>query len=258
MPAEREAARALLEKRLRVVLEPLCGESNDDERRKQARDVIEKFLRAEPRPPCSVIEDPERPGVFLVSFAPGDHVIREDVIVVSAPSDAQVEYLDDIAALFLAAPEDSVEEDMLEEAHLAACIRLGVDAERHLAQACALGKVELDAADGRPVVLRIAEAFTAALEDKPEEWLNCRPWERANVPAREWIAAQAMHAVGEAYAVVGEWPNEQWAEVLAEALTTVTIADVMGCFGWRAGAVDVTVLRRRAEIAIAIVLEVGP
>lgn len=165
---------------IRKGLEPFRGKANDPEAQERARAMIEGYLRdlvkEEPlfRPAdLEVKADPDRPGVFHFKLPIYDLPMSAEI----PPTDEEVEYLDDIAAARLAAPEGTEEETLLARAHALACGRLRVDAEKHLTEATALGKVEVSPEP--PFLVNLVGALSASLEGNHDEWLGVEPW-------REW------------------------------------------------------------------------
>lgn len=142
-------------------------------------------------PVPTVEEDPDRPGVFLVTLPR----YPLDLEVEIPPTQEELDYLDDVAAAYLAAPEHTEEEELLERVHTLACDRIRVDGRRHLEEATALGKVQVSPEP--PFAARLVGALTAALEGRHAEWLGEEPWREwgGEEAAPTWFAEMAVRGV---------------------------------------------------------------
>jgi len=160
---------------------------------------------------------------------------------VAGPTD--LEYLDDLAAAYLAAPEETEEEELLERAHSLACSRLDVDPVHHMDEATALTRVVEEVP---PFVVRLAVALASTLPPDPEQWLSESPWTDCDVDPREYLATQALHAVVEAYARIGMEHCDVWPEILRSQVQAVIVMD-----GVDVGSFVAVELDRRIEAALA-------
>lgn len=205
---------------------------NDDDGWERAKEIVTAYLE-ELRAGAlevPVIEEgrPGSPVAFKVRLPwyPETPSLRVNVIIPA--TERELDYLDDIASAYFAAPEHTEEEELLERAHTLACRRLNVNQDKHLEQVTALQKVK----EARPTrLLQLASALAITLGDKSEEWLDAAPWRDGDIEPEDFFAELAMRVCVEAEGVLGltgamPGMDEEILERFVKAQTIMIGADV--------------------------------
>lgn len=233
VPAGLPSVKALAEE-LRKRIAVLEDRSNDDDGRERAKEIVTSYLeelRAGALEVPVIEEVKGRPGssvAFKVRLPWYPETPIPTINVIVPATERELDYLDDIASAYFAAPEHTEEEELLERAHTIACHRLNVNQDKHLEQVTALQKVK----ETRPTrLLQLASALASVLGDKPEEWLDATPWRDGDIEPEDFFAELAMRVCVEAEGVLGlagamPGMDEEILERFVKAQTIMIGADV--------------------------------
>lgn len=230
VPAGLPSVKALAEE-LHKRLAVLEDRPNDDDGRERAKEIVTAYLeelRAGALEMPVIEEVPGGPVAFRVRLPWYSETPIPRLNVIIPASERELDYLDDIASAYFAAPEHTEEEELLERAHALACRRLNVNQDKHLEQVTALQKVK----ETRPTrLLQLAAALASTLGDKPEEWLDATPWRDGDIEPEDFFAELAMRVCVEAEGVLGltgamPGMDEEILERFVKAQTIMIGADV--------------------------------
>jgi hypothetical protein len=251
--------REMVKRSLRKILERWRGSDPEDQSvRDMARAALWKHVahmlivwpsRSSHRgqPPVTGVVSSELGFVVLLPW--GEPSEWEAAELEIPPTTAELEYLDDLAAVLLATPPGCEEEEVLRRAYLLASTRIGVDSRRHLEEATALSTVR----DSKPPrLVRLVSALASALGPRDERitWTTDEPWADADATAEDFAALVAARAGAAAETLLGDAGEnrEHDEDVLIRCVASEALA--LGC---ELTSFDVPALRSAVNLAIASV-----